>query len=663
MATENKQYPLQRALAEIRAIKDDVIEVVFTTGQSGLRYDYWTDEVYHEKLEVSDKALRSERLDKGLSLIDNHNRYSGIDRVFGVTDSWRIENGKLIGTVKFSKRHADIEQDVKDGILRHFSLGYRVYEWEIERKRNENGEMVETRTAVDWEATELSIVPVSFETENGVVGRAQRSADDATFAVKMNFKPEGKTMTDNVNTQERGASEKPVPQAKPQPIVKQEPERAIDPAAIASDTRSALPEFLSAVRAAGLPDDDAIEAYMRGDNVESFRKAVLDKLAEQRSADKVQTFGAPLKSDNRQDEADYAKRGIEAVLKVRVGQEVDAKERELAAEYRGMRTLDLARELLAAKGVRTKGLSSMEVASRALHTTSDFPLLLENVMHKSLMKGFEETPRTFLTLGQRATLSDFREKHALRLGDAPDLKKLNEHGEYEAGTISESGEKYRLHTYARKIGFTRVALINDDLDALGKIPRMFGAAGARKESDIVWGMLLGYDFENGAASPTVMSDGKELFHSAHGNLYAHTDAKLSAGALNKMRELGRLQKTIDGKRMNVSFTDLVVPAELEGLAEQLIMPSWYATSADAASPRLGLNLIVEPRLSDVSSKAWYMFAKGLDTFEYAYLEGEQELYTEVNTSTDIDGLEIKVRKDFGAGMIDWRGVAKSKGEA
>jgi len=51
----------------------------------------------------------------------------------------------------------------------------------------------------------------------------------------------------------------------------------------------------------------------------------------------------------------------------------------------------------------------------------------------------------------------------------------------------------------------------------------------------------------------------------------------------------------------------------------------------------------------------------MDTFEYAYLSGEEEMYTEVINSTDVDGLEVKVRKDFGAGLIDSRGMAKAVG--
>src|SRR5699024_7681927 len=119
------------------------------------------------------------RLDKGLSVIDSHNRWAGIGGVLGVTEGWRIESGQLVGTVRFSKKHQDVFDDVEDGILRHVSLGYRIHEWNIKKAKDEP----ELRTAVDWEPLELSIVPVSFETTNGM--RSADSGKEKTFPVKM----------------------------------------------------------------------------------------------------------------------------------------------------------------------------------------------------------------------------------------------------------------------------------------------------------------------------------------------------------------------------------------------------------------------------------------------------------------------------------------------
>ena len=60
-------------------------------------------------------------------------------------------------TVRFSDR-ADVEpiwQDVKGGIIRNVSVGYRVQTYEI---REEEG-AVPVWTAVDWQPLELSAVP------------------------------------------------------------------------------------------------------------------------------------------------------------------------------------------------------------------------------------------------------------------------------------------------------------------------------------------------------------------------------------------------------------------------------------------------------------------------------------------------------------------------
>ena len=51
----------------------------------------------------------------------------------------------------------------------------------------------------------------------------------------------------------------------------------------------------------------------------------------------------------------------------------------------------------------------------------------------------------------------------------------------------------------------------------------------------------------------------------------------------------------------------------------------------------------------------------VDTVEYAYLEGEQGLFTERREGFEVDGVEIKARHVFGAKAIDWRGMYKNAG--
>ena len=75
-----------------------------------------------------------------------------------------------------------------------------------------------------------------------------------------------------------------------------------------------------------------------------------------------------------------------------------------------------------------------------------------------------------------------------------------------------------------------------------------------------------------------------------------------------------------------------------------------------------LRLIVEPRLA--SAYAWYVVANpaSADGLEYAYLAGATGPQVESQAGFKIDGVEIKVRLDFGAGFVDWRSWYRNAGQ-
>lgn len=661
MPIRKEQMPNLKGKAAFRPETADreamTVEMVFTTGEEGLRYDWWNDTQFMESLEVSEKAIRADRLNKGLSILDSHNRYDGIDKVLGITEEWRIEKGQLIGTCRFSRNQQAVFDDVADGILRHVSLGYRIHEYKV-TKATKDGQL-EKRMAVDWEPLELSIVPVSFETTNGT--REAERANTETHEVILT--------TEEVDDMPKPVDDKREDAPQDQPATEQrenpaEPQtRAVDTEQAAAQVRAQLKPMLDASRAAGLDDTFAIEAFDRGVGIDAFRAEVLNKMAETRKAEAIQSFGDPeLRSDGRRDQTETLVRGAEEAIAVRARVN-GATMTDAAREFTGMTLYDIGRELLVARGINVRGMSREKIAARAMHSTSDFPLILENVMNKNLLDSYRETPRTFQSLGQRSTVNDFREKHLYRLGDAPSLKPLGENGEYKSGTFSEAKESYAIDTFARKIAFTRKMLINDDMSALDRVPRMFGPAGARLENDIVWGLLLNYDFFNNKATNHTMADGKALFHADHGNLLTGATSALSKDSLTALRKLGRKQKTQDDQFMNVEYNAIAVPEDLETTVEDLLLPRIVAAKVEDQAPRQKMDIIVEPRLAVVSQTAWYAFSRMMDTFEYAYLSDEEEMYTEVVTSTDVDGLEVKVRKDFGAGLVDWRGMAKAVGAA
>ncbi|OYX11249.1 MAG: hypothetical protein B7Z15_12190 [Rhizobiales bacterium 32-66-8] len=74
-----------------------------------------------------------------------------------------------------------------------------------------------------------------------------------------------------------------------------------------------------------------------------------------------------------------------------------------------------------------------------------------------------------------------------------------------------------------------------------------------------------------------------------------------------------------------------------------------------------LEIVVEPRL--VSATAYYLGADpaSVDGLEYAYLEGEQGVQTEMKAGFEVDGVSIKARVDFGAGFVDYRAFQRNPG--
>lgn len=412
---------------------------------------------------------------------------------------------------------------------------------------------------------------------------------------------------------------------------------------------------------------EEVETALDGDmTVEAFRTRAFEAMAER--AEKVPTgAGARARITGATDEE---KRG--AAVENALLHRFDPGKNELSEQgrqYRGMTLLEMGSDLLEAHGVRVRGLSKHEraqamlemrvssvgdfsVRAGGMHTTADFPNILANVANKTLRAGYQAAPQTFRPLVRVVTLPDFKLVSRVQLGAAPQLEKVNEHGEFKRGSMGDASEKYALSTYGKVVAITRQVLINDDLEAFTRIPRSFGVAAANLESDLVWAQIT--------ANP-VMGDGTALFHANHGNL--GTAGAITTATVGAGRQAMRLQKDLDGKTLlNITPTYILVPTALETATEQFLGQIFPTTSANVVTASMKkLVPISEPRLDAVSPSNWYLAGapEQIDIVELAYLEGQQGLFTETRMGFDVDGLEVKVRQDVAAKVIDWRGLFKN----
>ncbi len=150
---------------------DRAVDVVFSTGAPVERYDWSRDMRYLEALEISSSAIRVVRLQTA-PLLDAHSAWSITDQIGTVVpNSFRIEGGKAIVRVRFSRRPEvnGIWQDVRDGIIQNVSVGYRIHKFE-EDAGEDNA--IPVRTATDWEPYEISMVPMPAD-----VGARVRKSD------------------------------------------------------------------------------------------------------------------------------------------------------------------------------------------------------------------------------------------------------------------------------------------------------------------------------------------------------------------------------------------------------------------------------------------------------------------------------------------------------
>lgn len=432
-------------------------------------------------------------------------------------------------------------------------------------------------------------------------------------------------------------------------------ERAEPPApdvVVVERTRSADITRLATRHA--MPADFASQHIAAGSTVEAVRTLVLDHVA----AEAARTRISP-RAEIVTDEGDTLREAVENAIENRATSG-RVKLTDAGREFRGMTLIEVGKEFHArAHNVKLRGFGN-EVAPVLLGlerrggmlSTSDFPNILANVVSKRLRDAYQTAPQTWKVLSRQSNAPDFKQKSVVQLSNLPKFKQVKEGGEYQYAALSDGAAKYALATYGRIVPITRQTLINDDLGAFDRMPMLLGRAAAETEASIFWAL---WTANSGAG--VAMEDGLNVFDATgHGN-YTASGTDISVVALDVGRTALRTQKGFgaDAEPLNLSPKYIVVSPAKETKA-QMFLASITATKGGDINPFANsLQQITEARLS---GNGWYLSADPgqIDTIEYAYLEGEEGLYTETRFGFEVDGIEVKGRLDYAAHWIDYRGV-------
>lgn len=336
--------------------------------------------------------------------------------------------------------------------------------------------------------------------------------------------------------------------------------------------------------------------------------------------------------------------------------------------FMGKSLVRIAEDSLVRAGVQVDGLDSMRIVGMAFtQTGADFPVLLENTMHKAMQDAYaiaSDTWRRFCAVG---SVSDFRAHNRYMVGSLGDLQDVNEAGEIPNVAIPDGRKQsVSIGTKGHIINLTRQAIINDDLGAFVGLAAARGRAAARTIENAVYtaiGLNSGYG--------PLLSDGKSIMHADHGNIAATGGAPsvitVEAGVL-KMSE----QKDISGQDyLDLTPAIMLVPKALEVTARILNTATNDPNAVNTTSsknflvpnPFMGYfaDIVASPRLA---ATKWYMLANPAvaPVLEVSFLNGVQAPLMEMELGFSVDGARWRTRLDFGVSGVGYEGIVYNAGQ-
>ena len=682
--------------------KERTVDAVIATEARVLVFDWNRWEIIEEILLMKGCRIPA---DGQIPMHDTHDR-STVQKQFGSTRNLRIEGDKLVGTNCFStsKETEHAWTLTREKHLRDNSIGYKVYnpvmisageKAVVEGREFQASANYDLRISTDWEPKENSICSIGADS-----AAKNRSDNKNNINIrkdsKMNKFKEWLTARgldfDKLNETTRAALQKDFEdeQKRTADANKKPKEKTGDSAddggqrtAVNTPGKQLTEEDIKRATADGIAaerkriaditslggEDVKAETINRcitdGLSLDAARGEILKDVREYRSSN-VKNVPAGIAGGNMT----AGRELIEDALVLRAGYEdvllKDKANGEKRAEAAGkLRDVSLEQVCRMALQIENRAIPfGREDCIRAAFSTHSLAIILGNVANKALLRGYELLPGTWqkwCTIGQAA---DFKTMTRVRLSQNSTLQQVGSGGKIQSGSTEEEYEQFSIATYAELLPFTRTQIINDDLDALTRVPQGMGAAAKALIGDLVYTHLLA----NGT-----MQDGTALFASDHGNL--NTSKALSAENLKLAITAFGKQKNKAGRNINTPVRFLIVPPDLQWLAKELLKSSTIVIAGAGDTERGSLNVlggenievVNEARLSNTSfsnysTSTWFLAGdKNLvDTIEVAFLRGNQNPTLEqVPMASDVLGIQYRIYHDAGCKALDYRGLQKN----
>jgi hypothetical protein len=295
------------------------------------------------------------------------------------------------------------------------------------------------------------------------------------------------------------------------------------------------------------------------------------------------------------------------------------------------------------------------------HTSGSFSSLLLDAASKTLTASYIEAPYTWdQWVRQAQSVDDFKNINRISLGESPNLEVVPEGKDYPEGKVVDQRKSYKIEKYGKEFTVTWETVINDDLDALSRIPAMHGSAARRTQEKAIYDVFL--------SNPT-MPDGVALFSASHasGTNLSGAAAAPSKTTLDKAFEVMGKQKGLNSDVfLGLTPSILLVPLAYAGTALELVNSTASVESEknSGVSNLYGrggarqLRVVASPYLDANSGTNWYAIADNslIDTVEISFLSGEESPVLESDYNIRNDSYIYTVRQSFAAAVIEHRGI-------
>ena len=284
-------------------------------------------------------------------------------------------------------------------------------------------------------------------------------------------------------------------------------------------------------------------------------------------------------------------------------------------------------------------------------------------------KAYQEVPTVWQRICKQASVSNFMKHTVHRTYMVGEYQRLGRIGaEPPHATYMEDQTEAQIDTWGLMLTLSRQDIINDEVGVFNDAAANLGREASRTLERECFAALL--------------TDGSELFTTAHKNYLSGTGSSFSFESMDKAMTLFRQQKDPAGRLIMVRPSFLLVPSSMEITVRRLLtMGTTDGTPLGKSTLYQGYPVIDSPFLTENNGlfvregskekavpgndDGWYLFADPatMPVIVATFLNGKSRPTIErASMRFSLDGIQYKAIMDFEFNTSEFRGGVYAKGK-